>query len=107
MIADFCSVPDLADYGVGADGGGLSPDSKSSLASVTQRKKRARQDPSLGHERLEGSGRRGVELRPIDLLLQAMIGLVANGAGAAQPIQLKSLALDRAKAHLVKSRGGL
>ena len=34
-------------------------------------------------ERLEAAGRRGIELGPVDLLLEAMIGFIADGAFAA------------------------
>jgi hypothetical protein len=40
-----------------------------------------------GRERLEAAGRRGIELGPVDLLLQPMIGLVADRAFDAQALE--------------------
>src|SRR6266481_9712910 len=56
---------------------------------------------AVRHERLEGPGRGGVELGPIDLLLQPVERLVADRALLAQPVQRQSLGRDRAQAEPV------
>src|SRR5436189_1039932 len=56
---------------------------------------------AVRRERLEGPGRGGVELGPIDLLLQPVKRLVADRALLAQPVQRQSLGRDRAQAEPV------
>src|SRR5258705_12216362 len=58
-------------------------------------------------ERLEAAGRRGVELGPVDLLLEAMIGFIADRAFAAQALERLALVLDRAQPQLVVLGRGL
>src|SRR5712664_1605792 len=69
---------------------------------------------AVRRERLEGPGRGGVELGPIDLFLQPVKRLVADRALLAQPVQPPSLGRDRAQAEpvvlgralrLVRARG--
>src|SRR5258708_5048919 len=57
--------------------------------------------PASGRERLKASGGRCVELTPVDLLLEPMIGFVTNNALIAQPIELLPLTFDGAKFKLV------
>src|SRR3954451_22443410 len=54
-----------------------------------------------GRERLEAAGRRGIELGPVDLLLETMIGFIADRAFAAQALERLALVLDRAQPQLV------
>src|SRR5438874_6513463 len=56
---------------------------------------------AVRREWLKGPGRGGVELGPIDLLLQPMERLVADRALLAQPVQRQSLGRDRAQAEPV------
>ena len=55
----------------------------------------------LRRERLEAAGGRRVELGPVDLLLDAMIGLVADRSLRSQALQRLPLNLDRAQPQLV------
>src|SRR5215475_2583436 len=58
-------------------------------------------------QRLKATGGRGIELGPVDLLLETMIGLIADRAVRAQALERLALMLDRAQPQLVVLRRGL
>src|SRR5882672_6507185 len=63
--------------------------------------------PSSADQGLEMARGRGVELGPVQLFLDAMIGFVSDAAPPAQLIQLTSLGLDRPHPQPVEFRRGL